>query len=175
MQVITSPAHASTHSHNLHATGVNVNTQNYLSTDVESDSKVTVSNPAGPLVEDIKCETRDGYELFTALVTLPAGFSQMPILSDAPHINPATNKDCIMQSSDSRNGPGVYLMKITNFHTCGVGEKKGVDDKPWYSVSLRFPYVSGLLMKEDATAVVTCRPHDRTITRNLILDAKLSM
>lgn len=80
-----------------------------------------------PIADSIKCSGAQPSttQSFTASITPPPGFANVPVFEDAPSINPSVSDECSMKLI----GGGNFLMKLTNFIKCGVTTQKGNDGK----------------------------------------------
>lgn len=130
----------------------------------ESPNKEVVkpsSSAPVPLADNIKCVDRNGQQSFTATVSPPTGFANVPVFEDA---TTTSSDDCIMKPMTSST-PN-FNMKITSFSKCGVSTQKGNDGKEWLAVSIRFPFVGGLRTSDDEHVMVMCRPQERSVTKS---------
>ena len=81
-----------------------------------------------PIADSIKCsggQSSNAPQSFSANITPPPGFANVPVFEDAPSINPSISEECSMKSM----GNGNFVMKISNFIKCGVTNQKGNDGK----------------------------------------------
>lgn len=90
------------------------------------------SQASTPIADSIKCSGGQSSttqssttQSFTANITPPPGFANVPVFEDAPSINPSVSDECSMKLISGGN----FLMKITNFIKCGVTTQKGNDGK----------------------------------------------
>lgn len=133
---------------------------------VESDT-----NAHTPLAQNIKCSPKGQSESFTAVISQPFGFGNVPLFEDAVNtLNPIVSDECQMKPSG-----GTFLMKINDFNKCGVTSQKGSDGKEWLSVSIVFPYVGGLRTSDDEHVMIMCKPQDRMVTKSHIIDYRSNM
>ena len=139
-------------------------------TNVPAKSDSASPNPP-PLAENIKCSMRGHSGTFTADISLPFGFGNVPLFEDAPAtLNPLTSEECQMRPLG-----GKYLMKINDFARCGVTSQKARDGKEWLEVSIVFPYLGGLRTSDDEHIMIMCKPQDRIATKSHVMDYKSNM
>ncbi|XP_067135094.1 uncharacterized protein [Centruroides vittatus] len=119
----------------------------------------------GPIAENIHCNSGDGNNVFTAILKAPEGFNSVPVFRDAPH----QNSECVMRKS-MQDGK-IFLMKIDNFNRCGVNVYSN-DGKNWMTVTIRFPYVQGLILAQDEYVMLICQQQDRKTSKKHFLDFK---
>lgn len=81
-----------------------------------------------PVTDNIKCsggQASTAPQSFSANITPPPGFANVPVFEDAPSVNPSISEECSMKPM----GNGNFVMKIANFIKCGVTTQKGNDGK----------------------------------------------
>lgn len=136
-----------------------------------SSSSTKSESTHSPLAENIKCSTRGNSQSFTAVISQPFGFGNVPLFEDASSsLNPVTSEDCQMKPSG-----GSFIMKINDFNKCGVKTEKGSDGKEWLAVSIVFPYVGGLRTSDDEHVMIMCKPQDRIATKSHVIDYRPNM
>ncbi|CAG2174352.1 unnamed protein product [Oppiella nova] len=135
--------------------------RNVVSNNKEKDLEVTAN---------IKCNKDTEEEYFNAVVTLPTGFGTIPVFNEASNVNPSVSDECIIKQTAM--GSNKFAVKILDLDSCGVQTQKAADGALWMSVSLRFPLIGSLRTADDEIITLMCRPQDRVIVRNHVLDIK---
>ncbi|XP_054166693.1 uncharacterized protein LOC128964158 [Oppia nitens] len=130
----------------------------------------TTSRSNGAYAENIKCNKDIDEEYFNAIVTLPTGFGTVPVFNEASNVNPSISDQCVIKQTSI--GSNKFLVKIQDLESCGVQTQKAADGAVWMSVSLRFPLIGSLRTAEDEVITLMCRPRERIIVRNHVLDIK---
>ncbi|RWS01951.1 uncharacterized protein B4U79_09858, partial [Dinothrombium tinctorium] len=119
---------------------------------------------------DIKCSQSERSHKFSATITLPSGFVTVPVFEDAQSINPSFSEKCHMKRLS--NTSPTFLMKITDYNACGVKLQRTNEGREWFSVSIRFPYIGGLRTSDDEYVLLMCKPDERVIVMNQVLEMK---
>ena len=129
------------------------------------------------VAENIKCVDKNNIQSFTASITPPPGFMNVPVFEDAISVNPSTSEECSMKSisSSSSSSNHMFNMRITSFIKCGVTTQKANDGKEYLAVSIRFPFVGGLKTSDDEHVLILCRPQERTMSKTHVMEFRSNL
>jgi hypothetical protein len=140
-------------------------------------SEFKSNSGAVAVVDSIKCVEKNNVQSFTASITPPPGFINVPVFEDAPLVNPSSSEECSMKSVSSTlsSSNHVFNMKITSFIKCGVTTQKANDGKEYLAVSIRFPFVGGLKTSDDEHVLILCRPQERTVSKTHVMEFRSNL
>lgn len=148
------------------------------SRDTSSQSHISEfksSSGSVAVAENIKCIDKNSIQSFTASISPPPGFMNIPVFEDASLVNPSSSDECSMKSVSSSSSNHVFNMKITSFIKCGVTTQKANDGKEYLAVSIRFPFVGGLKTSDDEHVLILCRPQERTVSKTHVMEFRSNL
>jgi len=88
----------------------------------------------------------------------PDGFKGHPLFADDHRVNPATDRDCSIQSEKGDSTGRIYRMTISNFSRCGVTHHSG-----YVHVRIWFPLLPHVMTSQDQEVILVCKPPDPVV------------
>ncbi|XP_040572825.1 uncharacterized protein [Lepeophtheirus salmonis] len=134
--------------------------------DQRRETRQTGGGSPRDLVSEIHCIQSSNIQSFTAFLRLPESFKSIPVL-EAKTPPKASSDVCLITKT---NVEEVYALDLGAIEDCGVSSCQEGSEFDWLCVTVRFPLISGLKMPEDEVIDIKCKPQDRSIEGNNVVN-----